>query len=299
MNVRALTPNELLEFDNGLTLFRDTEWDFSRVFNKQTNNFSYFDTVADLAEVSRWGGFWAIVKTSVPFIALTASCCMFAYNKLVVPNDYQMYLDSLKTIQTDEAQLIVNYKAGVEASDDELIAVSKLMSGYYNASIYDLSSFCIDGSAVVNEYKSAIDSMENIHDSGDMRSRYISSTFEDFDLIKIDKLIIGEDGNYYCYCLSNRPTGKSVEDYVLTNAYNYTKKFSGGGFTDADLIEYTLNLKETEPMITERGVDCIVLAKDSLGNFQVADDSEIISLISDSYTSLLQQLNKIIQKFDE
>lgn len=296
MNVRALSPSELAEFDNSLTLFKDSEWDFSRVFVKQVNNYAYFDAVADISEASRLGGLWAILKSTVPFAALLASCGIFAYNQLVLPSDYKDYLNTLNTIQTDEVALKVDYASGVEASDDELIAASKLLSEYFKADIYDLNSYCLNGSAIVTEYKNCIEQMQAIHDINDMHSRFIASCLNDYDLIQIDKLIIDENGRYMCYCIVDRPTGKSIEDYALTNAYNYTKKFQGTTLSDAAIIEYTIDLKETEPMITERGIECIVLAKDSLGNFAVADDSEMLNTISDAYTSLLQQLNKIIQK---
>lgn len=296
MNVRALSPAELMEFDNSLTLFRDSEWDFSRVFNRQTNNFAYFDAVADIAEVSRWGGIWAVIKSTVPFAALLASCGIFAYNQLIVPSDYQEYVRKLNTIQTDEVALTVNYASGVDASNDELIEASKLMTNYFKASIYDLNQYCINGSSVIKEYTDSVNRMQVIHDQYDMKARFIAEMLNDYDLIKIDRLIIDDNGNYLCYCLVDRPTGNSIEDYVMTFAYNYTKKFQNMEFTDADLVEYTITLNETEPMITERGIECIKLGKDSMGNFTVIDDSEILSTISNAYTTLIQQLNKIIQK---
>lgn len=295
MNVRALTADELVEFDNGLTFFKDTEWDFSRVYNKKNDNFAYFNSIISIDPLENHNAFWAIAKTCVPFIALLVGCGFFAYSKLDATTEYEKFLTSLVNTQNTYSNKEVNYVEGTPATKTDIIAVSKLLSNYFSSDVTQLNQYCNKSSLVNLTYQEALKNMKTMHDVCDMQARYVKASFDLYDLGTIDKLIIDSNGVYHCYFNATRPTMQSANDYALTNVYHYTKHFQSQDYNNADLLNYTLTLINEQPMIVEQGIDCIKLRKNEDGSFSIEDDTEVLKNISDNYKTLIRQLIKLIQ----
>lgn len=291
MKVRSVT--EIQSLDDELNLFEESEWDFMSIVDTRGNNYEYFNDIRDDDFEFR--------KTGVKdwFVYVACGLTVLTLMVMITLKVTNFFDDSewreLNNMQSVYSGNTVSYiSGGEEASPEDLISISNLLSSYtrclqakgnYGA----LDDYCVDGSKFRSKYYGTVDNVETIYDVNDCYARGIREFGSYYKVLRINRVIV-KDGVFYCYANVEFPTIYDVSEFVQTNNQSFVLKFQGGGnVNEASVAKFLLEVIEENYVPRTTSEVCIQLSKTDSG-FKMVDDSFILSVCNDDYSVAVNQV---------
>lgn len=294
MKIRSA--NEIKSLDDELNLFEETDWDFLSVVDTKDTNFEYFNDIRD-SDFDKRNRFRIkdYVLQIVGLCAVLAICSVIAIrvSGILDQDEYRQ----IAGISSVNSGAVTAYEKGSDASSEDLIAISGIANDYFRIlksegdynGMYDL---CATTSNFADTYYSVTNKVQEVYDDNDCYARMLRELAGFCSLNKVTKVVVKDD-TYYCYLSVNIPTSNDVYEYAYLYQYNFTKKFSNTVPTEAGIVQYLLDTTNENPISCSSTEICIKLIKKD-GSFKIVDDSFATSTCSDAYTSLVNQISKML-----
>lgn len=294
MKIRSA--NEIKSLDDELNLFEETEWDFLSVVDTKDTNFEYFNDIRD-SDFDKRNRF-RIKDYALQIIglcAILAVCSIFAIRNSGIfdQDDYRQIAD----ISSVNSGAITYYENGSDASSEDLIAISGVVNDYFKilqskGDYNGMYNLCATTSNFADTYYSVTNKVQEVYDDNDCYARMLREFAGFCSVNKVTKVVVKDD-TYYCYLSVNIPTASDVSEYAYLYQYNFTKKFANSVPTEAGIVQYLLDTTNENPISCSSTEICIKFIKKD-GSFKIIDDSFATSTCSDAYTSLVNQISKML-----
>ncbi len=289
------TKANITELDIELDLFDINDWDFNKSYDKYEYK-SWIDD-ADLFDVGVESFIYQIpmLMYGIVFAALLAIIVIVAVH-LARPN--KDYMEVLSMDNQMEHSQEVTYIEGNEATDDDVIAASKICSVYFR--ILDsqkgyslLDSLCLDKSSFYREYSKNVDKIQYSYDMYDCYVRLLGYYGSYCVLNKVEK-VVEKNGIYYCYLDLTAPSKEDISGYVKLYSYNFTKHFTVTDFNEANLVRYMYSMEGVSKIPCSRQVICITMKKNATGDMFILEDDAITKLCTDAYVETLNDISSLM-----
>lgn len=294
MKIRST--NEIKSLDDDLNLFEETDWDFLSVVDTKDTNFEYFNDIRD-SDFDKRNRFRIkdYVVQIVGICAVLAICSVIAIKVSGIFN--QDEYKQVAGIASVNQGAITNYEQGDDVSNEDFIAISGVASDYFkilkSESDYNgLYALCATTSSFADTYYSVTNKVQTVYDDNDCYARMLRELAGFCSLNKVTK-VVAKDDAYYCYLSVNMPTSNDVYEYAYLYQYNFTKKFSNSVPTEAGIVQYLLDTTNENPISCSSTEICVKMIKKD-GSFKFVDDSFATATCSDAYTSLVNQISKML-----
>lgn len=296
MKIRS--PQEIQSLDDDLKLFEEDSWDFLSVVDNREENYEYFNDIrdTDFDKKSKASSLKSFMPVATMITVMVA--CVLITIKVTGVFDYSDY-DKVASIQSvNEQANTMTYVTGTEATSDELISVSKVLSLYFttlrNETAYEnLYSCCASTSVFADTYYSATNKVQTLFDTNDCYARALREFAGFFNLNQINKVIV-KDGIYYCYVDLSIPSATNIQEYVHLYSYNMTKNFSVEAVNEANIVKYLLETTAENPVGVTTSEYCIKLQKQADGSFKILDDSMLLNKCIEAYTTAVSYITSIL-----
>jgi hypothetical protein len=293
LKVRSI--NEIKSLDDEINLFEETNWDFMAVVDNHDTNFEYFDDIRDADFDKRKA---VNMRDIIPIACLVAVLilCSLTSMKILGVFDKSDY-EAVVNIQSVNSVVATTYVDGVEASSEDILAISSVLNKYFNClkgkdSYDDLYNACLETSIFADTFYSAVDKVNTLYDKNDCYARAIREFGGSCSLSRINKVYI-KDNVYYCYANIVVPTTSDMLEYVYLYSYNFTKEFNKYIPTEAGVVKYLLTLMKDNQIPCTSTEVCFEF-KYTNGEFKLVDDSYIADTCKDDYTSTVNQIASIL-----
>lgn len=294
MKIRSA--NEIKSLDDDLNLFEETDWDFLSVVDNQDTNYEYFNDIRDTDFDKRYKFKLKNYAVQIAgFCAVLVLCSVIAIKVtgILEKDDYNQ-VASMSSVNQGAATY---YESGDDASSEDLIAISGVVNDYFKVlkaeSDYNsLYNYCATTSNFADTYYSVTGKVQTVYDDNDCYARMLRELAGFCSVNKVTKVVVKDD-TYYCYASVNMPTSNDVYEYAYLYQYNFTKKFANTAPTESGIVQYLLDTTNENPISCSSQEICIKFVKKG-DSFKVVDDSFITSTCSDAYTSLVNQISRIL-----
>ncbi len=290
------TKANIVELDTELDLFDINEWDFNKPFDNHAEFLSNIDDM-DLFNT----GFSSFISRipmflySILAIGLLGTVIMIAI-QMWRPSKEYLELSALEGPMKQKKT--VEYVEGSETSDEDIIAVSKISSVYFQILNSEkgyslLDDLCLEGSSFYKEYNTNLNKIRYSYDMHDCYVRLLCYYGTYCKLNKVERLV-EKDGIYYCYLDLTAPSKEDIQSYIKLYAYNFTKHFTVTDFTESNIVRYMYSMEGASRIPCSRQIVCITMRKNAEGNLMILEDDAITRLCIDAYEETLNEVSKLM-----
>lgn len=294
MKIRSTS--EIKSLDDELNLFEETDWDFLSVVDNKDTNFEYFNDIRD-SDFDKRNRFRLkdYVVQIAGLCAVLVVCSVIAIKVSgIFDRDEYKKVAGISSVNSDTA---ITYESGSDVSSEDLINISGVVNDYFRilkseGDYKGMYNLCATTSNFADTYYSVTNKVQTVYDNNDCYARMLRELAGFCSLNKVTKVVVKDD-TYYCYLNVNMPTSNDVYEYAYLYQYNFTKKFNNTVPTEAGIVQYLLDTTNENPISCSSAEICIKLIKKD-GSFKIVDDSFATSTCSDAYTSLVNQISKML-----
>lgn len=292
--MKVKTREELLELDEELNLFDESDWNFLEV--QEGSSLEYFNDIRDddfrkrdRKDILRY----TLATLSVCCIFLV--CGVWLYNVTV---GRHVLTDEDASSTNDRIVTLKRVEDATKAEDSDYIEISKVITSYFNilqnGSSYEvLNNFCLTSSTFYDTERLYREKMEYSYDSNDCYSRALRCFGKYFSISKINEVLY-KDGTYYVYASLNYPDNEVLTEYFYIYANDMTKFFTSNEITEQNIVRYIIQLADTYGIPTSSTEICIEMYKDDSKGFVFMDDSFVTNQCTTSYNYAVSQAIKIL-----
>lgn len=292
--MKVKTKQELLDLDEELNLFDETDWNFLNVQDGVC--LEYFNDIVDDDFKKR-----SILDVLRYTLIVLSVCCILTVSGVWL---YRVTVGrNLSTLSDVNAtnDVIVKLKRVENASgvsDEDYIEISKVISSYFNVlrngNSYDiLNNFCLSSSTFYNTEKLYREKMIHSYDSNDCYSRALRCFGTYFTVSKINEVLY-KDGTYYIYANLNYPDNNALTEYFYVYANDMTKFFTSNEITEQNMVRYIVNLADTYGIPSSSSEICIEMYKNDSGEFVFIDDSFVTNKCTTAYNYAISQVIRVL-----
>lgn len=295
--MRVRSSAEIARLDEELNLFDEQDWSFFDVLDTKETNFEYFDDSKDLDFTlgKKLSEEFKMLLIAIIILAMLIIVCfsglfyLQAYNNEPISNEYRFNIEN-----TD-----ISYVSGDDATSEELIEISKVMSGYFNFlnnSKYfsSLDDYCLDKSNFYGNYVEYTDKIHKNYDSADCYARSMSLFGGMLTYEGVDKIVHADNDEYYVYCNIVFPSSLDIEEYCYSLQYTVSKHFSSNKITEQDVLKYLLEAIDVNDISYTKSVWCFNVKRLDDGSFKIVSDSMITDACLNSYTTICDKMIKFL-----
>ena len=296
MNIKQ--PIDVDDLDAELHIFDEANWDFFDV-SQDDRNYEYFNDIRDTDFDRR--GILDVVRQALPAVMVSffMLICFVVYVSVSGVFDKREYNEVLGLKSQNDA-LMLTYVDGEAGTSEDIIVLSELLKLYFDTiraeNCYDaLYEYCYSTSTFADSYKSFTEKIVSSYDTNDCYARALREFGGFCTVNKIDRVIIRDDGTYYCYVYLNMPSPADMYEYVYLYSYNMTKYFGSNELSEANMLRFLIETTQQNPVPCISREYCLKFKRDMSGDLKLIDDSQVTSTCIESYTNAVSQMTKILK----
>lgn len=290
-----MTVSSYVNLDEELNLFEEDLWDFFNPQETNRDNFEFFEPtyVETFTDPKSYvnpiyvGTFILLLIVTVAYFGVSL--------RSLFDEDYV----ATKSVASYNYKEDIIYVEGTDCSNEDVIEISQLLTAYtrvldtgkgYNR----LNDYCADkDSNFLRTYNSYCDNIKYSFDTDDCYARLMQAFGKTIDIIRIDR-VIEKEGVYYCYVNMSIPTSTDIHDYIYLYSYNMTKYFTSNDVTQANVVNYLLDMLEYAKISCTNDIYCFRVIRQSNGILVLEDDTVITNLVKGTYTEAVSQMSEVL-----